>query len=84
MKVLLLADPFSAHTIKWANGLSQRGVDTFIFGLSEFDRNQYSDKIKIKIFKIPESIKWKSIGSAAKAIYILGLFKLKKLIYDGY
>ena len=79
-KVLLLADPFSAHTIKWANGLSSRGIELMIFGLSDFDRNQYSADIKLEIFKISEHIKWKSSGSLAKVIYLLGIPRLKRVI----
>lgn len=82
MKVLLLADPFSAHTIKWANGLSGKGVELMIFGLSDFDRNQYSDDIKLEIFKISEHIKWKSSGSFAKAIYLLAIPRLKRIINE--
>lgn len=82
MRVLILADLFSAHTIKWANGLSSRDIELMIFGLSDFDRNQYSEDIKLEIFKISEHVKWKSSGSFAKAIYLLGIPRLKRIINE--
>jgi L-malate glycosyltransferase len=80
MKILLLADPFSAHVIKWANGLSRKGVDVSIFGLSEYNDSEYDKNINISIFKVPQYIKWRRDGSFLKSAYILSLPRLKKII----
>lgn len=80
LKVLLLSDPFSAHTINWANGLHQKGVDLTVFGLSDFDQSQYEDGIRIISNKIPEKIKYRTDGSFSKIIYLSAFTGLKKLI----
>ena len=47
MKLLLLADPASSHVLKWANGLSRKGIEVFIFGLSDYNWNEYDKNIQI-------------------------------------
>ena len=80
MKILLLADPSSSHTIKWANGLHEKGLEISIFGLSSYDRAQYKAGIKIDTFTVPQFIKWQADGSLLKAAYLLALPRLKKKI----
>jgi len=80
MKILLLADPSSAHTIKWANGLHEKGLEISIFGLSSYNRAQYKAGIKIDVFAIPQFIKWQADGSLLKTAYLLALPRLKKKI----
>ena len=80
MKVLLLADAVSSHTIKWANGLHDKGIEISIFGLSSCDHTQYKPGIKIDIFSIPQLIKWQTDGSLLKTAYLLALPRLKKII----
>ncbi len=80
IKVLLLSDPFSAHTINWANGLHQKGLDVTVFGLSDFDRSQYDNGIQVISHKIPERIKYQPDGSFSKIIYLSALPGLKKLL----
>jgi glycosyltransferase involved in cell wall biosynthesis len=92
VKVLLLTDAASSHTIKWANGLHEQGVEISIFslssyGLSQFKdrsqykgRSQYKDGIKIDIFAIPQFIKWRADGNLLKTAYLLALPRLKKQI----
>ncbi len=80
IKVLLLSDPFSAHTINWANGLYQKGLDVTVFGLSDFDRSQYDNGIQVISHKIPERIKYQPDGSFSKIIYLSALPGLKKLL----
>ena len=50
MKVVLLSDPASAHTIKWANGIHSKGVDVLVYGLTACDYSQYNSGIEIEIF----------------------------------
>lgn len=80
LKVLLLSDPFSAHTINWANGLYQKGVDVTVFGLSDFDQSQFQDGVNVISFKISDSIKYKSDGNFSKMVYLAALPALKKLL----
>ena len=80
LKIILLSDPFSSHTIKWANGLSQKGVDVIIFGLSEYQMDQYSQNIQIRCLKFPPFIKYKSEGNLLKILYVFAIPHLKKLL----
>lgn len=80
MKVLLLADPSSAHTIKWSNSLNRKGIEVFLFGLSNYDPNQYDSDIHIKVLKIPNTIKAKLDGNFLKLVYIVALPKIKQII----
>ncbi len=80
MKVVLLGDPASAHMMKWANGINSRGVNVLVYGLTPVDKAQYDRGIEIEVFKIPDSIKWKSDGNLLKAAYLLCVPHLKKII----
>lgn len=80
MKVLLLADPASSHIIKWANGLNRKGIEVFIFGLSDYYPDGYHDNIKIKNVDFSNSVKKTKDGSILKSIYLTTLPKLKKYI----
>lgn len=80
MKVVLLSDPASAHTIKWANGIHSKGVDVLVYGLTACDYSQYNSGIEIEIFKIPEFFKWQKDGNILKSVYLLSLPRLKKII----
>jgi len=80
MKVLLLADPSSAHTIKWANSLYRKGIEIFLFGLSKYDPAQYDDGIRIESLQTPDSIKAKLDGNFLKLMYLAAFPRLKKII----
>lgn len=80
MKVLLLSDPSSPHTIKWVNSLHQKGIEIFLFGLSKYDPTQYNDDIKIESLRTPESIKAKLDGNFLKLMYLSAFPRLKKII----
>ncbi len=43
MRVLLLANPGSSHTIKWARALSEKGVKIAVFGLHTYKGNAYKN-----------------------------------------
>ena len=80
MKILLLSDPSSPHTIKWANSLSSEGIDIFLFGLSEFDHTQYDKNVKIEIAKMSSDVRLLHDGAFQKIIYLKALPKLKKIL----
>jgi len=44
MKVLLLADADSAHTLKWVEGLSDAGVQLAIFSLRPVQSQLYKER----------------------------------------
>lgn len=80
IKLLLIADPSSPHTIRWANSLTSFGMDVSIFGLNEYDSSQYDKNIKIEVLKMPSYVISKTDGSLSKTLYLFAFPKLKKLI----
>jgi glycosyltransferase involved in cell wall biosynthesis len=80
MKILLLSDPVSVHTIKWANGLSDKGIDITVFGLNKCDKKLYNDRVKIEYLNIPFNVKNKKDGSISKLLYFMSLLKIKNII----
>ncbi len=56
MKLILLSDPNSVHTIKWAQALAENGIDIIIFGLGDFTINDYDKYTNIKVITLDESI----------------------------
>ncbi len=82
-RVLLLSDPSSAHTVKWANGLADAGVVICVFGFSNNpDLNQYKKNIIVINNNISKDIKSKQDGAFQKIIYLKFLFSLYKIIHE--
>lgn len=83
MKILIAGDPASSHTIKWANALSSRGFEIFIFGLGSYDKNSYNNSIKIETFSLwTDTIKLKNDGNFYKIFYLASIHRLKKIINE--
>lgn len=80
MKVLILSDAASSHTIKWANSLSRAGIAVYLFTLAGYDPEQYDKKIRIYTSGLSNQIKSNSFGSPVKAIYLFSIIKIKRLI----
>ncbi|MGB8317218.1 MAG: glycosyltransferase, partial [Ignavibacteriaceae bacterium] len=84
MKVLILADAGSAHTIKWVNALLEKGLDIYLFSLREFNIEDYppNNKLCISTLHINKNIFNKIEGSIYKFIYLKALPAVKKIIRD--
>jgi glycosyltransferase involved in cell wall biosynthesis len=82
MKILLLADAWSSHTMKWANSLHKKGIEVSVFSLSGYDKSQYCGEIKIEVINFSKSIKTKN-GSFLKLAYMTALPRFMKFI-SGY
>lgn len=82
MKVLFLAEPSSAHTIKWANELINQGIKLHIFGLGNYNASQYDQRITIHSMALPDDIVTQDNGAFAKLIYIKAIPLVKKLINE--
>jgi len=80
MKILILSDPSSSHTIKWVNSLHRKGMEVFLFGLSKYDPTQYDDGIRIESLQTPDRIKAKLDGNLLKLMYFASFPGLKKVI----
>ncbi|MHB1688488.1 MAG: glycosyltransferase family 4 protein [Ignavibacteriaceae bacterium] len=84
MKILMLADPGSPHTIKWVNNLSKKNVDIFLFGLTEFNSNNYSSiqHLKIHSLNLEGKVFAKKDGSPSKLNYLKAVPAIKKIIKE--
>jgi glycosyltransferase involved in cell wall biosynthesis len=84
MKVMILADPSSAHTIKWINALSKMGVDIFLYGLTVYKPQNYFSLRNLRIYteELDSAIFAKKDGSYFKAVYLKQLKKLKMFVNE--
>lgn len=80
MKIFLLANPDSVHTINWVNALSEKGIEIYLFGLSNYDKNNFNKNIVIESLNISSDIKDKPDASLFKIIYLTSLKRIKELI----
>ena len=78
MKILMLSDPNSPHTIKWATSLSKKGIKIILFGLGDLRTDIYS-KYDIEVWTIKAKIT-RNLGSLSKVRYLRSLPLIKKLI----
>jgi glycosyltransferase involved in cell wall biosynthesis len=82
MKLLLIADPSSSHTIKWSNYLAQKGIEICVFGLSAFEPGLYKEGIRVESMKSSKFIQSQKDGSLLKSFYLNAVPKVKKIIKD--
>lgn len=80
MKILLIADASSVHTIKWANALYKKGIQIYIFSLSDYEKSEYTEGINIILSTRFEHTKINDDGSWIKIGYLSALPLLKNTI----
>lgn len=78
MKVLILSDPNSSHTLKWAQSLAQREISIFIFGIGKL-KTDYTHEINIQV-KMFETPTIRREGALLKYKYLTALPSLLKSI----
>ncbi|MDX4036281.1 glycosyltransferase [Aliarcobacter skirrowii] len=81
MKIILLSDPNSSHTIKWAKSLALNNIDIIIFGLGKFTVNDYDGIKNIQVKTLNQDIN-RNEGSFSKLKYLKALPILKQIIDD--
>ncbi|MEA1953179.1 MAG: glycosyltransferase [Campylobacterota bacterium] len=81
MKLLLLSDPNSVHTIKWAKSLAQNNIQIIIFGLGDFTVDDYTNIKNIEV-KTLNQLVTRDEGSFAKLNYLKALPTIKSLIKE--
>lgn len=81
MKVLLISDHLSSHTLKWAISLSERNIDILIFSLNfgnDFSYSKYNN-IEVETYNVgTETVK--SGNLLTKSSYLFAISRLKKTI----
>ena len=81
MKLLLLSNPNSVHTIKWAKSFAQTGIEVIIFGLGDFRVKDYEGISNIKVTTLNEDVT-RDEGAFSKLRYLRALPLLKQIIND--
>jgi len=84
MRLFLLSDPLSSHTIKWVNALLERDIEIFLFGFSKIQLSNYRNREKLHFYSmaVGEDFLSKPDGNLSKIVYLKSLIKLKKLIKE--
>jgi L-malate glycosyltransferase len=80
MRVLLLGDATTPHIINWANNLHASGIEIYIFSLEEVNAEKYNEGIKVYCSQKYSGIKKKDTGALSKALYLLVVPEIRKLI----
>jgi glycosyltransferase involved in cell wall biosynthesis len=84
MKAMILADPSSAHTIKWVSTLSKKGVDVFLYGLTAYNPQNYFSLRNLRIYseELDSALFAKKDGSFFKAVFLKQLKNLKMFVNE--
>ena len=84
MKILLLSNPASSHTMKWARSLSLSGQEIVIFGLNSCESATYANFPNIKVISIDlgTNITFSGEGNKRKLIYLKALPLLRRTIKE--
>lgn len=82
MKILLLSDPASAHTVKWVKYLTEEGIEVILFGITKYDGRDYSSFNNLRIINAGINKDYKVLrdGSFSKLIYLKSFPLLMKTI----
>ena len=81
MKILLLSDPNSVHTSKWAQSLAAKENEIVIFGLGDLTVRDYENNDNISIVTLNQDV-GRSDSIFSKLKYLKALPMIKKLIRD--
>ena len=81
MKILLLSNPNSIHTIKWAKSLAEKNMELYIFGLGTLSVDDYEIYKNITVITLNQSIN-RNEGSFSKLKYLHALPIVKKIIKE--
>lgn len=83
MKILILADPASTHTMKWVTSLSNRGIEIALFGMNNCDTSLYKQfDVKVYSLNLNNRVRFESETSLSKLSYLMALKKIKRLINE--
>lgn len=83
-RVLFLSDPDSPHTVKWIRGLTEKGIEIFLFGLTGYRNNLYSGIKNMQVFSMNMKLSNTQVTGTrlTKLKYLNALPRLKKIISD--
>lgn len=81
MKVLILGNGASIHTIKWVNGLLSKGLEIILCSLNDFDESHFNQSMDIHLysFGLNKNAYFLKDGSINKINYFKALPALRKI-----
>ena len=84
MKVLILADPASPHTIKWVNSLLRKNIEILLFGLTGYKLDNYSksQNLTIHSLRLDGKVFAKPDGDPSKINYLKAVPVIRKIIRE--
>jgi glycosyltransferase involved in cell wall biosynthesis len=82
MRLLLLAEPRSTHTLKWVRALDAAGVEIHVFGLWDYDAEQYrhQDRVRVHTEGFDPAVIGRSETSLNKLQYLGALPRLWRFV----
>lgn len=81
IKLLLLMDASSPHSIKWATSLARQGFDLVIFSLGDVSVKSYESFKNIRLVTLGQKVT-RNEGAWSKLKYLHGLSFLREVIND--
>jgi len=81
MKIILLSDPSSSHTVKWARSLADANIELLIFGICRYSGSHYDNYKSIRVVTFNQEVN-QNEGAWKKGAYLKGLPLLKKIIKE--
>ncbi len=81
IKILLLADSNSAHTIKWAKALAQHPMDILLLGLAELSHTQFDGIENLSVRSLHQLIDYKH-QALSKIKYLKALPVVKQCVRE--
>ena len=79
MRLLLLSDPNSSHTVKWVTSLASQGIKIMLVGLGNLKVNSYNSCSNVRIKTVDIEITGKE-ASFKKLLYLQALPLIRRII----
>ena len=82
MKVLLLGNPESAHTVKWVKALANKGIQVYLLSLNQISEDLFADfpNVKVKSLGLSNRFVMQKNPRFVKIIYLRILPEIKRVI----
>ncbi len=84
IKVLILSDPNSPHTVKWINALNKKGFSILLFGITNCEVDSYSSLSNFRFESLGMTLTGEELSETkvSKIRYIKAVNMIKKIIKD--
>ncbi len=82
IKILILSDPNSPHTVKWVKSLANEGINVYLWGLTPVDHNLYKSNGNITFSSLEMRLSGDEISTSkiSKLKYLKGIRQIKRII----